>query len=205
MTLSFLRTRLAAAAVLARLWAYGDAVDQAVLARQHMAPARGHQMQVVARMLQHLGHAPAVKRLQAVAKLAADLLGRHPLLAGRQLVMLGNVVALQPLKGGHRVIQAGRGHAPGANGGADQMHWLVGLRQPLTKNESVQLSKDQSFGPARSGWHGAHVLGAQATLRQGRGQEVPSQGRAQGHSVLRDQLPLASLPTAQGSGGIFAE
>src|SRR5574343_136094 len=132
---------------------------QRVLALQHMAPAGGHHMQAVTRVLQHLGHAPAIERLKAVSKLAADLLGRHPLLAGRQFVVLVDVVVLEPLKGGHRFIQAGRGHAPGANRCAHQMHRPARLGQPLPKNEPVQWSKNQALGATGSRRNDTDVLG----------------------------------------------
>ena len=76
-------------------------------------------MQPKARMRQHLLHLAAVKILQALAKLLADKISCRAFLAGQQLVMLANVVMLQPLKTGHRLIQAGCGHTPRADGRAN--------------------------------------------------------------------------------------
>ena len=86
---------------------------------------RGHHMQAVARVLQHLGHAPTVKGLQVAAEFAADLLGGGTLLPRRWLVALVDVVVLQPLQRGDRIVQTGRGHAPRADGRPHQMHRLM--------------------------------------------------------------------------------
>ena len=55
---------------------------------------RGHDVQLVARVAQYLGNAPAVKGLQVVAKLVAHLLRAHALLAFGYFVMLADVIAL---------------------------------------------------------------------------------------------------------------
>ena len=131
---------------------------------------RGHDVQLVARVAQHLGNAPAVKGLQVVAKLVAHLLRAHALLALGQLVVLVDVVVLQPLKGGHRLVQAGRGHAPGANGRAHQRHVLAALRQPLAKDKTVQRPQYQTLGATGGGRNHAHVRGLQAVrLHMGAG------------------------------------
>ena len=46
------------------------------------------------------------------------------------------------------------------------MHSLVGLRQPLAKDESVERSQNQSLGPTGGGRNGLHVLRSQALFAQ---------------------------------------
>ncbi len=119
-------------------------------------------MQVVAWVAQHLVDAPAVKGLQVVAELAAHLLGAGAFGARRQFIVLGDVVALQPLKHGHWVGQRGGGHAPSANRGANQVHRLGALRQPLAKNEAIQRAEDETLGPTGRARNSADVFGPQA-------------------------------------------
>jgi hypothetical protein len=70
---------------------------------------------------------------------------------------LRDVVALQLFEGLQRLAQAGRGHAPGANGGAHQVHGVVRAGQPLAEQEAVQPAEDQPLGAARGGGHHADV------------------------------------------------
>ena len=135
-----------------------------MFAAKDMAAVRGHDVQPKAWVLQHLLHPPAVKRCEALAKLLAHKISAGAFLARPQFVVLANVVALQALKGLHRIVQAGGGHAPGANRGAHQMHGLRGLRQPLPKNKAVQRPEDQPLGAARRTRHHADVLWLQAVL-----------------------------------------
>jgi len=69
-----------------------------------------------------------------------------------------NIVMLQSGKSRHRLRQAGRGHAPGPNRRADQMHRLRAARKPMAKHKAVQRAKNQALGPARSARDGADVL-----------------------------------------------
>ena len=119
-------------------------------------------MQAVAGVVQQVFDLATKKVEQAQAKLAADLLGTGALLTGLQFVMLGNVVALQALKGGHAARQAGRRHAPSTYGGAHQVHGLGALGQPLAKNKAVQRPQDQTLGTTGRARHGGNVVGRQA-------------------------------------------
>src|SRR5262245_56240079 len=98
-----------------------------------MPAMRGHDMQAPAWMAQYLGNATAVEALQARAEFAADLRGRRQLAPGHRLIVLVDVVMLQPLESSHRVVQAGRGHAPGADGGPHQIDTVRAVRQPLAE------------------------------------------------------------------------
>jgi hypothetical protein len=121
-------------------------------------------VQAVARVVQHLADAPAVEGLQAFAKALADEVGRGALLAGQQLVVLVDVVVLQPVEGGHGVGQAGGGHAPGADGAAHQVHRLAAAGQPVAEQKAVQRAEDQALGAAGRAGDDADVLRAQAVL-----------------------------------------
>ena len=137
-------------------------------------------MQPVARVAQHLVDAPAVERPQVGAKARADLVGAVPLLARWQLVVLGDVVALQPLQRGQGLVQTGGGHAPGPDGRTHQVHRLRTARQPVAKDEAVQRPEDQALGATGGRGNDAHVLRAQAVLFDvgaGRGAGVEAQGR----------------------------
>ena len=76
-------------------------------------------------MAQHLVHTATVKALQALPELLAHKVSRVPFLAGLQLVVLTDVVMLQPAESRRRIIQASCGHAPCANRGAHQVHVMV--------------------------------------------------------------------------------
>ncbi len=137
-------------------------------------------MQPVARVVQHLVDASAEEAPQVGAKARADLVGAVPLLARRQFVVLGDVVALQPRQRGQGLVQAGGGHAPGPDGRAHQVHRLGAARQPVAKDEAVQRPEDQALGAAGRGGNDAHVLRAQAVLFDvgaGRGAGIEAQGR----------------------------
>ena len=121
-------------------------------------------MQTVAGVVERLFHAAAIEHLKVFAESLADLAGRGSLLSGGQVVVLGDVVAFQPLEGFHRVAQTGRGHAPCANGRADQVHRLIAAWQPLAKQETVDRSEDQAFGATRCCGDDADVMGTQAVL-----------------------------------------
>jgi hypothetical protein len=135
-----------------------------MFAVQHMAATGCDQMQLVALVGQQFVNAATIKGLQAGGKFAADLFGTGPFLAGRQFVVLGDVVALQPLKRRHRLMEASRGHAPGTNGRAHQMHRLAGLRQPLAKDKTVQRPQDQALGATGCTGNHANVFGPQAVF-----------------------------------------
>ena len=81
-------------------------------------------MQAVPRMRQKLLDTPAIEQLQIVSELLTHQRCWYALLSRRQLVVLRDVVALQALQGGHRIVQTGGGHAPGTNRCANQMHGL---------------------------------------------------------------------------------
>ena len=115
-------------------------------------------------MLQHLGQTPAIKQAQILPKLPAHLVGAGALLARWRLEMLMDVVVLQPLEGGQRVVQTTGGHAPSADRSAHQIHRLGGLGQPVVKQKTVQRAEDQPLGTTGGGWDDAHVLGTQTVL-----------------------------------------
>jgi len=76
--------------------------------------------------------------------------------------VLRDVVALQPLERAHRLAQAGGGHAPGADRGADQVDRVVGRRQPLAEQEAIERPEDQALRAAGGGRHHADVARRQA-------------------------------------------
>ncbi len=121
-------------------------------------------MQAVTGMLQHLTHPARVKSLQIVAKQLADHGRTGALVPGWHFKVLVNVVVLQPLQRGHRVVQTGRGHAPGPNGRPHQIHGLAGLGQPLPKDEPVQRPQQQALGATCGGGDGANGVRRQPVL-----------------------------------------
>ena len=121
-------------------------------------------MQSVARVLQHLVNAPAVKAVQIGSEILAHLARRGPGLPRRKLVVLVNVGLFQGLEFGHRVGQAGGGHAPSPDGGSHQVERLGAARQPLAKQITVHGPEDQALGTTRRTGHHADVLGQQAVL-----------------------------------------
>ena len=125
---------------------------------------RSDDVQFVTRMAQHFSDAPAIKGLQAFAKGLTHLLGAHALLAGQGLVGLGDVVVFQPLECRHRVVKAGGGHAPRADRCAHQVHWLLALGQPLTKDEAVQGAKNQPLGTAGGCRYDTNMLRSQSVF-----------------------------------------
>ena len=156
-------------------------------------------MQVVARVAQHLVDAPAIKGLQVVAKFAAHLFGAGPLVSDGQLVVLGDVVALQALKSRHWVGQRGGGHAPSANGRADQVHRLGAVREPVAKNEAVQRAEDETLGPTGRARNSTDVFGPQAVgadVRQ-RGRAGVQSERALGHRSALQRFKPCSLAKAE--------
>ena len=106
---------------------------QASLATHEVAATRCDDVQAVTWVLEHLVYPPTVKRLQALTKTLADAFGRWALLPWGQLVVLGDVVAAQAVERHHRIVEASRGHAPGADGGTDQIDGLRAARQPVAK------------------------------------------------------------------------
>ena len=155
-------------------------------------------MQPVAWVVQHLGNTPAVKRLQAAAEGFAHLVRRHPLLARCQLVMLVNVVVLQPFKRSHRVVQASGCHAPGTNRRTDQVHCLVRARQPFPEQKTVHRAQNQPLGATGGTGNGGDMLGLQAVGRQRRAGHRARINSKCFHDPVRYGLPsqkgLAAAP-----------
>ena len=121
-------------------------------------------MQPIPGVLQHLVDAPAVKTMQIGFEILAHLVGCGPCLTWQELIVLVDVGIFQCLEFTHRVVQASRRHAPGANRGADQIHRLGAARQPLAKQVTVHGTQDQALGAACSPGDHADVLRQQAML-----------------------------------------
>lgn len=101
-------------------------------------------------------------------------------------VMLRDVVALQTMVDGHRVVQAGGGHALGTDRRTHQIDRLTVLRQPLAKQEPVQRPEDEALRSARSASDRGDMVRVQALT----GQQL--QGQRAGMNAQRAQ-PGASL------------
>jgi hypothetical protein len=82
------------------------------------------------------------------------------------LVALGDVVLGQALQRGHRVGHAGRRHAPGADGGAQQVHRVATARQPVPEQELVQRAQDQALGATGGARHHPHLGRRERALAQ---------------------------------------
>ena len=143
-----------------------------VFTRQQVAPARGHHVQLVARVVQHFIHTVAIEGLQVTAKQLAHVLGAGPLFTRLQGVMLVNVVMLQAGKGRQRIIQTRRGHAPRAYGRPNQVHRLAGLRQPVAKDEAVQRPENKSLRATGGSRQSTNIARLQPML----GHVAPCQG-----------------------------
>ena len=77
---------------------------------------------------------------------------------------LSNIVTLEPLKSVNRIIQTSRRHAPGTYGCANQIDLMVTLRQPVSKNKTIQRSENQPLGPTRRSWYDFDHFRLQALL-----------------------------------------
>jgi len=122
-------------------------------------------MQAVVRVRQHLLLAPA----EALGELGTEHLAhvaRRRCLAGCVLVALMDVVVGHLREGGIGVVEAGRGHPPGADRRAEQVHPLRAACQPLAEDETVQRVEYQPFRAAGRGRHGAHIGTSQAVFLQ---------------------------------------
>ncbi|MDV7397053.1 hypothetical protein RZS08_36980, partial [Arthrospira platensis SPKY1] len=80
------------------------------------------------------------------------------------LVLLMDVIVLQPFEGGHGPIEAGRGHAPGADRRTHQIHRVVAGGQPLAKQEAIERPEDQALGPTGRPRHHPDVPRQKALL-----------------------------------------
>ena len=119
-------------------------------------------MQAIAWVVQHFADMATIKRLQGLAELVTHLFGTRALLALGHFVLLVDVVVRQAIKALHGVIQTRCGHAPRADGCANEVNGLHALRQPLTKQKAVQWPEDQTLGATRRSGNHTDVLGPQA-------------------------------------------
>ena len=136
-------------------------------------------MQAVARVVEHLIDMAPIKGLQGLAEFVTHLFGAGSVLAFGYFVLLVDVVVRQTIKALHGVVQTRRGHAPCADGCANEVDGLCALRQPLAKQKAVQWPEDQALGASRGRRDDANVLGLQAIgldVSQGFGASVDVQG-----------------------------
>lgn len=135
---------------------------QPVFTSRQVPPAGGDDMQAEPPVCQNFVCASTVKIAQAFAKQFAHGFGCRPGLARSQFVVLPDVVVLQALECGERIVQTRRCHAPGTYRRADQMQFARARRQSLAKQKTVERYQNQAFGPSGSPGDGADIGGGKA-------------------------------------------
>ena len=166
-------------------------------------------MQPVARVPEDLRLVHAQLAVQFGAEHRADVAGFGRLARG-MVVCLVDVGLAQPMKTRHRIGQAGGGHAPGADGGTEQVHGVVAVGQPMAEEVAVERPQHQALGPASGGRNDAHIGRLQPPLAQavqGGGTRMDLQGvhgsvRARSRCVDR-KTPRALQ--ARGRGGMMPD
>ena len=153
----------------------GIAGKGAQVAQRGAQPAFAPQQRMVATAGEHMQAQPGVGQdfllaaLEMLGQLVAEGLAHmagQRRLAGAVLVVLGDVVLGQAGQRCVGVVQAGAGHAPRADGGAQQVHRLAGLWQPVSEEVTVERVQGQALGPARGGGNHPHVGRSQALFTQ---------------------------------------
>ena len=121
-------------------------------------------MQPIARMPDDRLDVPVEEGIQLAGELAAHQLGAGHLAPRLGLVVLVDVVVREALEEAGGALHRARGHAPGADGGADEMHGVAALRHPAAEELPVEMAEDESLGAARGACHHADVLRLQAAI-----------------------------------------
>jgi hypothetical protein len=125
-----------------------------------------------ARVRQHLAGERTQALRQTLREQAADEFGRGHA-AGFVRVGLGDVVLGQLRQRRVGLRQAGRGHAPGADAGAQQVHRWTLACEPMAEDEAVQRQQRQPLGATGRSGDGGHMRALQAVFQQMRTRQRP--------------------------------
>lgn len=141
-----------------------------------MHAAAGEEVQAKARVAQQLVAASAQMTGETRAEGTADRggagLAHRAATCTRLRERFGVEIALLDVMARHLgkrrvgIGQAGAGHAPGADRGAEQVDRRTLARQPMAEEEAIERIQDEPLRPARGAGHGEHVRGCQAAFAQ---------------------------------------